>query len=542
MSVPPPAAETEPEASARSGGIADEIRSLVESGSPQSLSRALDFIRSRELGETEFGRIMNAVIVNLIQKVYPSLSTPLPLADPPLTHLYTQLIREADKGNYTPPSAFSRDYLEYVLPFLALFKESGSHALYLERLQGALPDLQRALDLNRNSVLAPFFMGLACERLGRAAEALDEYRRAAAVSADCYPAVLGLARVLESQGQQEEAIRLLQDMVTNYPDNGAIKRQLAGAYYRSRDWSRAEPAIAEILQRDSRDAPLILMRAHVLVEQNQFLQAQAPLDLYGAIDANSRLYLFLRARVQAEGYRNRDSAITYLRALLRTWPDDTEASVYAARLLLESTRREDQAEGREILQRLLANDPADQVKDLAVQDAIRREAWKEAQTWLAPLLSSRRSGRDLLNAYTIERGLGNAVAAFQAARELYEREGDNEDAVIAYISALIDTGRQNEALRTIETRLANTQGGALKGRYYYLRSRLRTSDDAILADLRASLFEDPRNLSSIIAMFEIYRRRRDDRRAVYYLKQALALAPDNPQLRRWEVEYAGMLN
>jgi Tfp pilus assembly protein PilF len=60
-------------------------------------------------------------------------------------------------------------------------------------------------------------------------------------------------------------------------------------------------------------------------------------------------------------------------------------------------------------------------------------------------------------------------------------------------------------------------------------------------DLRSSLFEDPRNLSALIAMFDIYHRRRDDRRAVYYLKQALSLAPDNPQLRRYETEYASLL-
>jgi hypothetical protein len=42
-------------------------------------------------------------------------------------------------------------------------------------------------------------------------------------------------------------------------------------------------------------------------------------------------------------------------------------------------------------------------------------------------------------------------------------------------------------------------------------------------------------------MFEIYHRRRDERRAVYYLKQALALAPGSPQLRRYETEYAGLL-
>jgi Tfp pilus assembly protein PilF len=56
-------------------------------------------------------------------------------------------------------------------------------------------------------------------------------------------------------------------------------------------------------------------------------------------------------------------------------------------------------------------------------------------------------------------------------------------------------------------------------------------------DLRSSLFEDPRNLEALIAMFEIYHRRRDERRAAYYLRQALVIAPDNPQLKRYEEEY-----
>ena len=60
-------------------------------------------------------------------------------------------------------------------------------------------------------------------------------------------------------------------------------------------------------------------------------------------------------------------------------------------------------------------------------------------------------------------------------------------------------------------------------------------------DLSSSLFEDPRNLDALTAMFGIYHRRRDERRAVYYLKQALAISPDNPQLRRYEAEYAGLL-
>jgi hypothetical protein len=42
-------------------------------------------------------------------------------------------------------------------------------------------------------------------------------------------------------------------------------------------------------------------------------------------------------------------------------------------------------------------------------------------------------------------------------------------------------------------------------------------------------------------MFAIYHRRRDERRAVYYLKQALAISPDNPQLKRYEAEYRSAL-
>jgi tetratricopeptide (TPR) repeat protein len=536
VQLPAPAAET-PSSPRNSGGVAEEIRSLIENGTPPSLLRALGQIRSRQLENTEFGRMMSAIAVTLLQRLYPAVQAQLPPSDPPQTHAYTKILREAERGTYTPPSPSSGDYLEHVLPFIAFLQEGRS-----ERLLIALPDLEKGRTLNPASVLAPFFMGLIYERSGRADEAFDAYTLAYGISAECYPAAIGLARVLESRGQRQDAIRILSDLVIRNPDNITIKRQLAIAYYRNQDWSRAEPAIAEILQRDSRDRQFTLMRAHVLVEQGQFLQAQVPLDIYGTMDTNNRLYLFLRARVQAEGYRNRDAALNYLRSILRGNPNDTEAAIYAARLLMESNRREDQTEGSELLRALLdTDDPSPQVRNLAVQDAIRRHAWKEAQGYLEPLLRDRRSSQDLLNSYTIERGLGNNAAALQAAREVYERDPSNEDAGVAYVSALIDTGRQDEAGRMIENRLAGLGGGVLKGRYYYLRSRLRGSEESVMNDLRSCIFEDPRNLDALIAMFEIYQRRRDDRRAVYYLKQALALAPDNPQLKRWEVEYAAQL-
>ncbi|MDR2619415.1 MAG: hypothetical protein LBC62_11150 [Treponema sp.] len=520
------------------GGIAEEIRSLAETGSPSSLLTSLDLVKNRELGNTEFGRVMNAVNSVLLKTLYPAVQAQLPLQDPPQTHSYAKILKDVEKGIYTSPSQNAGDFLEHVLPFLALYRETRS-----ERLLPALQDLKKAADLNPASVLAPLFMGLVYERSGSFEEAGAQYSRAWQLSPECYPAALGLARIAGVRGDSQEAVRLLSDLVIRFPDNIQIKRQLALAYYSNRDWSRAGPAIAEVLQRDSRDGEFILMRAHVLVEEGQFLQAQAPLDLYASVNSSSRLYLFLRARVQAEGYRNRDAALNYLRSLLRAPGGivDDEVSVYAARLLVDSPRTEDQAEGRDLLNRLLGGpNPSLTVMTLAVQDAIHRQAWQEARTYLARLLDERRSSQDLLNAYTVEHGQGNNAAALSYARELYEREPSGEDAVTAYISALIDTGRQDEAGRMIETRLG-AASGTLKSRYYYLRSRTRPNEDAAMNDLRSSLFEDPRNLNALIAMFEIYHRHRDERRAVYYLKQALALAPDNPQLKHYEAEYAALL-
>jgi Tfp pilus assembly protein PilF len=534
--IPLPTAPPEERAASErpvGSGVAEEIRSLVESGIPSSLLEALDIIKRRGLAAGEYGRVMAAVSVTLLRKLYPENSAGLPPADPPRMHPYTKILNEAEQGQYCVPPRNSLDYLELTLPFLALLEETQEN-----RLLAALPDLKRARDLNHRGMLAIYFMGLVYEKTGQWEEAASEYRRAYDTSQGFYPAALGLARYLSSRGETGAEIALLSEMALQYPGNIAIKRQLALVYYDKEDWSRAESAIAEVLRQDSRDGQFILMQARLLVEQGRFNQAQVPLDLYALINPNNRLYLFLRARLQAEGYRNRDGALNYLRSLLRSYPDDEEASVYAARLLMESNRSEDQAEGREILTRLIASGESSLLASaLIAQDAVLRHAWAEAKPHLERLLAERRSPQDLLLAYTVERGLGNRAAALDYAQELYQADSSNEEGVIAYISSLIEIGRRSEAETLLTTRLAGANGGIVKSRYYYLRSRLRSGEEAAMNDLHSSLFEDPRNLNALTALFEIYHRRRDERRALYYLKQALAIAPEDPQLKRYETEY-----
>jgi Tfp pilus assembly protein PilF len=517
--------------------LVEEIRGLTESGALSSMTRALDLIRERELGASEFGRVMSGVNVALIKRIYSDTLMVLPPVDLPPAHLYTRILREAEQGNYTSPPAASIDYLEHILPFLSLFSETRG-----EKLLAALPDLQKAQGLREASILAPYFSGVVYEKTGAYRQALSAYEQAWEISRECYPAALALARVINLSGRRQEFLNMLSELVTLYPDSTAVKRELAIAWYENGQWSRAEAAIAEILQKDPRDSEFILMRAHILVEQGQYIQAQTPLDLYSLMFPNNRLYLFLRARIQAEGYRNRDAALNYLRSILRSYPNDDEVSVYAAQLLMDSSRAEDQREGRELFRRLLdVAAPSPAVLSLGLQDAIYREEWREAQSYLNRLFAQRRSTQDLFNAYTVERGLGNNARALAYARELYERDTSNDTGVTAYVSALIDSGRLGEAGGMIENRLSAVPGGPQKSRYYYLRSRIKTGEEAVMNDLRSSLFEDPRNLNALLAIFEIYHRRRDERRAAYYLKQALAIAPENPQLKRYERDYAGLL-
>ena len=524
------------------GGISvEELRRQVEFGSPVSLLGIAEYMVDLPASSPEQGRALGAAASAIARIVYPDLE--FPLVDAASGSSYARVIRDAQQGIYTSPSSSSRDFLEYVLPFLSCYTENPFTPANTDRLQNAAAHLDRALRLNDASVLPHLFRGFVYEKTGDYIQGAAAYRRALELDGSCYPAGLGLVRILQLQGRLDEALSQLNNLESRYPNYLSVRKQQARLFAEQRNWQRADAVIASILSQNSRDGEALLLRARVLLDQGFFQQAQQPLDTYAAIDNTNRQYIFLRARLQAEGLRNRDGAIAQLRPLQRANPNDPELSVYLASLLMESNRREDVEEGRRILNRFLGvpNASADALS-LAAADSISQENWREAKGYLDRLLPRRRNDGDLYNAWKTERALGNYAAALSFARELYSRNNPSDDAVSAYVISLIDTGRQAEAAVIIDQRLASVPGGARKSRYYYLRSRVRSDEDAVLNDLRAALFEEPRNLDALIAMFEIYHRRRDGSRAVYYLKLALAIAPDNPALKRYEVEYRALLN
>ncbi len=522
----------------QAGTIAGEIQLLVETGTPMSLQRALDIIRSRDLEATDFGRIMSAVSITLMKTLYPDVGGSLPLPDAPQTHPYTRILREIGKGNYIPPLVSSNDYLEHVLPFLALMRDD----IRIERLNAAMIDLEKAATLSSASVLDPWFRAIVHERKGNTDESLALYRDVLARSADCYPAAMGMARIHYARGEYDSALERYQELLLRLPDNQKLKRELARTLHALGDWQRASTAIAEVLQRDPRDIEFLLMRAETLLEQGFAIQAQPSLDAIAISQPDNPRYLFLRARVQLEGYQNADAALNYLRALLRIHPDHLEATALSARILLDSSRSEDVAEGRRLLAILLAKGSNSLLtNDLALKDAIFREDWKTAERLVERLLEDRRSPQDIASAWRVYVALNNIPKALELARELRDSEPDNSTWAALWAESLILSGSIPEARNFMAAQMLVLPGGSAKSRFHYLLSTLRQDEEVRLADLRSSLFEDPRNLDALVAMFDIYHARKDQRRAVYYLKQALAVSPDNARLKRYQSEYASYL-
>jgi len=516
-------------------------RPLIELGSPDALVQAAALFRDNPPASTDPGRALSAAALIIARIVYPEISLGLPEVSG--GHAYERIIRDVERRTYTPPPSASVDFLEYILPFLALYNYGNFGAgIDPSRYQAAIPNLEQAARLNNTSVLPPLFRGFALEKTGNIKEAEAAYNQTLTLDKSCYPAELGLARLLHAQGKYNEERTLLNGLQTRYPGGMEIRKQLVRLFMAVGDTQQADNLITEILRVENRNGEFLLFRSRILLDRGLYQQAQNTLDILAAIDSTNRQYIFLRARYQAEGQRNRTAALNLLQPLYRSQPDNNETAIYLASLLLESPRAEDVTEGRALLNRLLESSPViPEVLSLAAADKIGQENWQEAKNYLDRLLAGRRERKDLLNAWKVERTLGSYAAALSHARELYNRNQPSAEEVAAYITSLIDTGRQAEASKIIDERIATVPGGVNKSRYYYLRSRLRTNEESVLNDLRSALFEDPRNLDALIAIFDIYHRKKDERRAVYYLKQALAIAPNNPQLNRYKTEYAALL-
>jgi len=105
----------------------------------------------------------------------------------------------------------------------------------------------------------------------------------------------------------------------------------------------------------------------------------------------------------------------------------------------------------------------------------------------------------------------------------------------AYIRALVDIGDEKAAQDAIARILPGSILPSFRSTLYFLQSKLQRSDDAALTLLHSSLVENADNSEALAAVFDILMRRKDYSKARFYLKQAVASDPGDPELDKRQV-------
>ena len=127
--------------------------------------------------------------------------------------------------------------------------------------------------------------------------------------------------------------------------------------------------------------------------------------------------------------------------------------------------------------------------------------------------------------------LGKTGEALEFSQKAYEQNPQDEMIVQSYILAQIAGGNKNQSLVLINSLLENSTP-KMKSYLFYRRSFLQATEAACLSDLRSSLISNPRNSDALFRLYEIYYGKDDYKKAQYYLKQVVALNPNDSTFRK----------
>jgi tetratricopeptide (TPR) repeat protein len=540
----------DPAALARVREEREAIETSIVFGSPSSLAKARESASHAAALKAEDAAVLNALARGVEALAYPeaadvpprkgSAAEPLPLAKGLL-----QALGEASAGRFpVVPAEYAGTPLGELIPALALFSSDSS-----ETARKAFEALERFARLGVPSIMPSIIRGVDAERRGEWQDALSLYRSALAIAPDAWCASLGSGRALLAQKRFADALNVLSPLSAAHSGLTAFDRPYALALSGTGRYTEAEPYVARVLTRDPQDSRFILMRARLLLLSKSYQQALPLLEAYGTVDPSNRLYLLLRA-IESEALRARDEAIKWARRGLAAYPDDPELLVVAARLLfsgpafgreeartLAARAYELTAPGRpavsdsdsETASALQAARTAAGVESarLLALDAASRSKWTEAAVYLT------RAGSafgDKALAARILRNSGDAKAALEYSSLWYRAEPRSEPAIEAYLRSLIDMGDDKAAQEIIARVLPGVSSSPFRSLLYYLQSRLQKSDEAALTLLRSALVENADNSEALAAVSDLQLRRKDFSKARFYLKQAMAIDPDNPEL------------
>jgi len=231
------------------------------------------------------------------------------------------------------------------------------------------------------------------------------------------------------------------------------------------------------------------------------------------------------------GQKNVTAAVSTIENALKSYPGDTEVLLFAAKLCSQTGVSVAGKNVEDFANAVLEKNPSDvNALKYAVEGLIIKKKWTEAYDMSLSLLSKNSSRQNVFNHIKICLALKKYDEAWNLIQPLYRNNSADEEVVQNYIRIMVESGKNQQAMSLIN-QLMPSASSKQKSYFYYLRSFLQSQEETCLSDLRSSLIANPRNSDSLFRLYEIYYGKRDYRKAQYYLKQVVALNPNDAELK-----------
>ena len=509
----------------------------VENGSPDSIRDALSKIRKNNDDYAENEKVLINVACSIMKIVWPSEKINFDQPEIPSENSYMGAIESAQQGIFDF-STGNVDFLATILPTLVLLSPTVNESVF-DSCQSAL---SQALALNPTSILANYLMALLCEKQGNYPESENYLKIAYGNSPATQEIALAYVRVLRQNKNLNLAQTVLNGLKTDSNNLQALKEN-AYIAFELKDYQAAEKYVAIVLQQNPNDLEFLLFRAKILIEKNDYIHAVSLLDVYARQDSTSIDYLILRAKVQLDWSKNTNAATETVEKALQLYPENTEALMMAARI---SSATDAPVAGKyadQLASQVLEKNPENQDAMLyALKGLIQRENWSEAYTISKKLISQENVDSEIIAMYVqtcLE--LGKNSEAYDYAKKQVDSHPGDETILQAYILAYSKVGNRDAVLKYIDGLMASSSS-KMKSYLYYTRSYLQLTEDNILADLRSSLISNPRNSDSLFRLYELYFAKKDYRKAQYYLRQVVAINPNDSSVKQLNEALTKLIN
>ena len=506
------------------GAILQEVRSNITLGTPRSLDIALNTLYSFNLHSSEAGSELAFVANRLYHFVYPYLKYGAEPNRPPSGSIYPRLFEAVDQGRVPDIPQEETTFLSSLASAVAVLTSSSP-----EQRERAGEVTTYVVQINPNSMLALYLHGYYLEFEEEYQEAQELYRRVLENDGSCYPARLGLVRVYYAQGNPEAALPHVKQLQLEFSEKRYVLQWAINVYLQAGDLETADRLLSNAIIQFPDQTVFLQKRAQLLELQGKYEQARRIAAVVEQRSGETPETLLVRVQSMIRNDRHEEALVLAERGM-QEYPAFQRFSALYGELLIQIGRRE---AAFEHFQRRLEQDPKNlSIVSSLIDTAIELERWSAAVDYLEKLLEVRQTVSLLRKAVRVYDALDQPQTAVRYARRLSEEFPDDPVAVRTYLNQLLGSGYRQEAVEYVDRRVNETSQSEVRSVLLYFRARLVQDQSSKLEYLQSSLLENVQNINALIEIAELYESTGEYNKAIRYLRQAIALKPEDQSLRR----------